>query len=300
MFVRNGLYTFPEFGLSRKKEDAMSYKQLKIFAMCCMIFDHAVRIFPLHQIFAPLADSLWNSGYGNLADWLLDDGVSYLMYIGRLAAPIFVYCIAQGFSHTSNVRRYIGRVFLTAVIAQIPYTLFDLAEMRVLGLEGNWRDTGLNILFTLALALCVLWVHEELKRRRLIFLSPLAAGAATWLAASLSMEGGKGYILLAWVCFIVRDRPRWQKALIYIPAVALSRWRLLLWVLESLGTAELSLALTNCLLNTLGNYFGMLVTLSDNGEKGRAGKGFQRFCYAFYPAHFALLALIGFLKPPLT
>lgn len=25
----------------------MNYKQLKIFAMCCMVFDHAVRIFPL-------------------------------------------------------------------------------------------------------------------------------------------------------------------------------------------------------------------------------------------------------------
>lgn len=277
----------------------MNYKQLKIFAMCCMVFDHVVRIFPLGQILAPLADLLWGRGYGNLADWLLDDGVLYIMYIGRLAAPIFIYCIAQGFAHTSNVRRYAGRVFLTAVIAQIPYTLFDLAEMRVLGLEGDWRETGLNILFTLALALCVLWAHEELKRRGLVFLSPLAVAAATLAAARLNMEGGKGYIILAWVYYVTRTRPRWQRALLYIPAVILSRWGLVLWVAESLGTPELSMALKNCLLNVLGNYFGMLVTLADNGEKGRAGKGFQRFCYAFYPAHFAVLALIGFLRPPL-
>ncbi|MCI8819414.1 MAG: hypothetical protein HFG04_09775, partial [Oscillibacter sp.] len=88
----------------------MNYKQLKIFAMVCMVFDHAVRIFPLHQIFAPLADLLWSGGYGGLADWLLEECTLYVMYIGRLAAPIFVYCIAQGFAHTSNVRRYIGRV----------------------------------------------------------------------------------------------------------------------------------------------------------------------------------------------
>ena len=265
-----------------------------------MVFDHTVRIFPLHQIFAPLADLLWSGGYGGLADWLLNECISYVMYIGRLAAPIFVYCIAQGFAHTSNVRRYIGRVFLTAVIAQVPYTLFDLAEMRVLGVEGNWRETGLNILFTLALALCVLWAHEELKRRKLLFLSPLAVAAATWLAMELRMEGGKGYIILAWVYYITRNCPRWQRALLYIPAVLLSRRGLVLWVAESLGTPELTGALRNCLLNVLGNYFGMLVTLSDNGEKGRAGKGFQRFCYAFYPAHFAVLALIGFLKPPLV
>lgn len=278
----------------------MNYKQLKLFAMCCMVFDHVVRIFPLGQIFAPLADLLWSKGYGGLADWLLDDCTLYIMYIGRLAAPIFVYCIAQGFAHTSNVRRYVGRVLLTAVIAQVPYTLFDLAEMRVLGVEGNWRETGLNILFTLALALCVLRAHEELKRRGLVLLSPLAVAAASWFAAWLNMEGGKGYILLAWVYYVTRTRPRWQRALLYIPAVMLSRRGLVLWVVESLGTEALSGALRNCLLNVLGNYFGMLVTLADNGEKGRAGKGFQRFCYAFYPAHFAVLALIGFLRPPLA
>lgn len=277
----------------------MNYRQLKIFAVCCMVFDHAVRIFPLHQMFAPLVDILWSAGYGGLADWLLDDFSLYLMYIGRLAAPIFVYCIAQGFAHTSNVRRYIGRVLLTAVIAQIPYTLFDLAEMRVVGLEGDWRETGLNILFTLALALCVLWAHEELKRRRLVFLSPAAVAAATWLAMRLSMEGGRGYIILAWVYYAARNRPRRQKALLYLPAVVLSRWGLIAWVMESLGTPEFSMVLSNCLLNVLGNYFGMLVTLSDNGEKGNAGKGFQYFMYAFYPAHFAVLALIGFLRPPL-
>ena len=114
------------------------------------------------------------------------------------------------------------------------------------------------------------------------------------------MEGGKGYIILAWVYYITRNRPRRHRALLYIPAVMLSRRGLVLWVVESLGTPELSGVLRNCLLNVLGNYFGMLVTLADNGEKGRAGKGFQRFCYAFYPAHFAVLALIGFLRPPLV
>jgi len=278
----------------------MNYKQLKIFAICCMVFDHAVRVFPLERMLAPLADKLWSLGYTGPSDWLLDDFTLYLMYIGRLAAPIFVYCVAQGFAHTSNARRYLGRLLVTAVIAQVPYTAFDLAESRLRGVAGNWRDTGLNILFTLALALCVLAAHEALKRRKLVFLSPLTVALATWLAMALNMEGGKGYIFLAYVYYITRTRPRWQRALAYIPAVMLSRWGLILWVTESAGTAELTGALRNCLLNVLGNYFGMLVTLADNGEKGRAGKGFQYFCYAFYPAHFAVLALVGFLRAPLV
>lgn len=278
----------------------MNYKQLKIFATCCMAFDHVARIFPLHRMLAPLADALWQMGCGGIADWLLEDFTLYLMYIGRLAAPIFIYCVAQGFAHTSNIRRYLGRILLAAVIAQAPYAAFGLAEDRLYGIAGDWRKTGLNILFTLALALCVLAAHRELKRRRLAFLGPLAAVSATWLAMRLDMEGGQGYIILTYVYYITRGRPRWQRALLFIPTVMLSRRGLVRWAVESLGTAELAGALRNCLLNVLGNYFGMLVTLSDNGEKGRAGKGFQYFCYAFYPAHFAVLALIGFLRPPLA
>lgn len=276
----------------------MNYKQLKIFAVCCMVFDHAVRVFPLSGMFAPLADFLWSSGYESFADWLLDDFTYYLMYIGRLAAPIFVYCVTLGFTHTSDIRRYLKRILLTAVIAQVPYTCFDLAESRLYGLEGDWRETSLNILFTLALALCVLAVHEELKRRKLVWLSPLAVLLVTWLAKRLHMEGGGGYIILAYAYYVTRNRPRWQRALLFIPAVLVSRRGLVLWVLESLHTPEFAVVLRNCLLNVLGNYFGMLVTLADNGEKGRVGKRFQIFMYAFYPAHFALFALAGFLRPP--
>ena len=278
----------------------MNHRQLKILAVCCMVFDHVARIFPLYRTLAPLADWLWEAGYGGLADWVLDSLPLYLLYIGRLAAPIFVYGIAQGFAHTADIRRYLGRILLTAFIAQIPYAAFDLAESRLYGLTGDWRETELNILFTLALCLAVLAVHEELKRRRLAVLSPLAVVFATWLAMTLHMEGGKGYILLVYVFYLTRNRPRWQRALLYIPAVMLSRRGLVLWVAESVGTPELSAVLRNCLLNVLGNYLGMLLTLLDNGEKGKAGKGFQRFMYAFYPAHFALLAAIGFLRPPLV
>ena len=66
----------------------MNYKQLKTLAILCMVFDHAVRIFPLYRMFAPLADWLWARGRGAAADWLLDGLPFYLMLIGRLAAPI--------------------------------------------------------------------------------------------------------------------------------------------------------------------------------------------------------------------
>lgn len=276
----------------------MNYKQLKILAILCMAFDHVIRIFPLHQIVAPLADQLWSAGRSAAADWLLEDLTLYLMLIGRLAAPIFLFCVAQGLLHTRDISRYLKRILLTAVTAQVPYTLFNLAEHRVAGIADAWvwQDVGLNICFTLALGLAALTGYRRLAERGHPLSWVLVCALATLCAILLHMEGGKGYVLLIFTFYLTRDLPRWQRALWFLPAVVLSRWGLAQWVLEDFTAGPIR----NFLLNTGGNYLGMLVTLAYTGEKGDAGRGFQRLCYAFYPVHFALLAFIGFMRPPLV
>lgn len=275
----------------------MNRKQLKLFAVVCMLFDHVVRIFPLYRLFAPLSDALWAAGREAASDWVTNDLTLGLMIISRLAAPIFVYGIAMGFLHTHDVKCYLRRLLVTAVIAQVPYTLFDLAEtQRCYGLDGDWRDTGLNILFTLALGLAALAVWEHCRRHQKLWLGALAAAAAFLPGYVIPMEGGRQYILLIFVFYFTRNLPRRQKVLLFIPAVMLSRWNLMWWAISEQSAG----AVRNCLLNVFGNYLGMLVTLADNGEQGQTGKTFQYGMYAFYPLHFAVLALAGFLLPPLA
>lgn len=275
----------------------MNYKHLKILAVLCMAFDHVTRIFPLYRIFIPLADRLYTAGHDAAGDWLLEDLTSYLMLIGRLAAPIFLFCVAQGLLHTRDINHYIRRILLTAVIAQLPYALFDLAEYRVLGIAENWRwqEVGLNICFTLALGLAALAVYRRLAEGGHPLSWVPVCAAATALATLLHMEGGRGYILLIFTFYLTRNLPRWQRALWFLPVVVLSRWGLVQWMLEDFTAGPIR----NFLLNTGGNYLGMLVTLAYTGEKGDVGRGFQRLCYAFYPAHFVLLSLAGFLQPSL-
>jgi len=45
-------------------------------------------------------------------------------FIGRLAAPIICYLIAEGYYYTSNEKRYLGRLLLFAAISHIPYVLY--------------------------------------------------------------------------------------------------------------------------------------------------------------------------------
>ena len=72
-------------------------------------------------------------------------GDIYLRLIGRLSFPLFAWAIANGARFTKNINKYLLRVFILAIISQIPY--------QVLFTAYGVDKPGLNILFTLALGL---------------------------------------------------------------------------------------------------------------------------------------------------
>lgn len=87
---------------------------IKVIAIICMLIDH------IGLIFFP--------------------SIETLRIIGRLAFPIFAYQIAQGYTYTSNVNKYMFRLWIFAIISQIPYSLV-LDTFRF------------NVIFTLAISL---------------------------------------------------------------------------------------------------------------------------------------------------
>lgn len=63
-------------------------------------------------------------------------------YFGRISFPLFAFLVGEGYSHTSNLKKYYKRLIVFALISQVPFMLFRT-------LVGEWRM--LNILFTLLL-----------------------------------------------------------------------------------------------------------------------------------------------------
>jgi hypothetical protein len=270
----------------------MSQTRLKVLALVSMFYDHFIRFFPLNDVIGPLVDWLYNIGLTGVSLWVGEWLPYLLLFLGRIAAPVFMFCIVQGFLHTRNIAKYITRVLATAVLAQLPYILFNLAEDRMNGIVGDWREVPLNILFTLGLGLLVLWGYATCMEKGKGVWGVVLVLLACGLARFVHVEGSEGYILIIFAFYLTRNRPSWQKALLFIAVLPIARYRLLLYTLED------SRMLLNAILNIAGPYLGILLTCLYSGEKGKAGKGLQRFMYAFYPLHLIILALIGFLIAP--
>ena len=79
---------------------------------------------------------------------------SYLNYIGRIAFPIFAFQISEGYIHTKNLKKYLLRLFVFALISQAPYALYRSAF---------FASFSLNVFFTLFLGLIGIILFEMFK-----------------------------------------------------------------------------------------------------------------------------------------
>ena len=91
----------------------------------------------------------------------------YIMcrYVGRIAMPIFVYMIVQGFFHTKSFKKYVCRMSIFAVVTQIFITILMFLNIKYLPLYTSAKQvyTNGNILFSFVIALCILkLIHEKI------------------------------------------------------------------------------------------------------------------------------------------
>lgn len=137
----------------------LTKNQLKILAMVCMTLDH------IGAAFFPQA--VW------------------LRVIGRLAFPLFSYCIAEGCRYTRNKARYFGSVFACGAVCVIAFLPF-----------GSFYG---NALITLSMSILLLYGMEAWKSSgKLRFLALTAALAAVFylLCRTVYIDYGFAGVLL--------------------------------------------------------------------------------------------------------
>nr|WP_276939334.1 TraX family protein [Helcococcus sueciensis] len=84
----------------------MTASILKLIAIISMTIDH-------------IGAYLFYSG----SDIVSPQGINLMRSIGRMALPIFAYFLVVGYFKTRDIKKYISRIHLFAIISQIPFTL---------------------------------------------------------------------------------------------------------------------------------------------------------------------------------
>lgn len=125
---------------------------LKNIAVVTMLIDHIGAVIMTRLL---IRNGLYEAMVNQEAytAWMGQNGGMYGIYmamriIGRLAFPIYCFLLVEGFQKTHNVKKYLGRMFLFALISEVP---FDLA------FSGKaWYPAYQNVFFTLLLGLMVI------------------------------------------------------------------------------------------------------------------------------------------------
>lgn len=229
--------------------------QLKILAMVCMVCSHLS------------STILW--------------GMHWLDSIGRLAFPIFAFLLAEGFRHTKDVKKYLLRLFLFALVTEIPFNLMS---------EGSFfYPFHQNVLFTFCIALLMMaWIEKSkgTSRPRLILRVVLSV-IVGYLLGFITFVDYFGYgILMALTFYLFHEyKYGWAAELIIMVYV---NW-------ELIGGLVFPVTIFGCEINIPQQGFAVLALILIwlyNGKQGSVGKKIQYACYAFYPVHMLVLWLL--------
>ena len=118
--------------------------KIKLAAIIIMTLDHIGAILGqrgLSVFISPLPPDI----AGTIAAWL--------RVIGRMAFPLFAFFIVEGILHTRNVKRYLSRLYIFAVISEPFYYFGFTGEASVGGFfDSLARLNFTNVFFTLAIS----------------------------------------------------------------------------------------------------------------------------------------------------
>lgn len=213
---------------------------LKLIAICTMFIDHLRYIIPTQPMF--------------------------MSCIGRISFPIFSFQIVQGYLHTRNLKKYILRLFIVAIISQIPYYLY-------------FHNGSLNVLFTLILGLLCIYTYEKFAKKSK-FLTITVILLIMLLSYYFKCDYSYYGISIILVFYILRE----HKIIMSITFLIVTAIYYIIKYLF-LSTTDFIWLYCSCALS-------LIPCLLYNGKQGPKIK---YLFYLFYPVHLSILLLFAHL-----
>jgi hypothetical protein len=211
---------------------------------------------------------------------------SWVFVLGRLAFPIFAFMAAEGYFHTHSYRKYILRLFVFAVISEVPYDLMK---------SGTIFDTyDQNVLWTFLFALLCIRLIDFVKAKQKMWAYILTAVVVSLIGlavGSLSYVdyGGMG-VLMVLIFYFFHERKWWCMLAQFI----------LLFLINVFMLGALSPVILVSVFGLQSEIplqgfavFSLIPIWMYHGRQGHHSRPFQYACYAFYPVHMIILSVIA-------
>lgn len=237
-----------------KMEKGFTGNKLKLIAILSMTLDHVI------SVLYPNYPTDW---------WIIA-----LHILGRLAAPIFWFMVSEGYHYTRNVKKYLLRLFIFAVIGHFAYN-FAFGIPFIPFKTSFFNQT--SVIWPLFLGVLGLVVvnSEELKQGQktlLVFLLAALAFPSDWSSPAFLV-----------VLYMGQHRDNFKKQMaMMLLWIAVYSAVYVIFINPLYGIIQMGVALTIPLLK---NY---------NGQRG-SFKGMKYFFYIYYPFHLVICGIIRVL-----
>ena len=249
---------------SKKREIGFSHNALIIIAMFSMLMDHIGLVLIKNGKLYGYDEILYKNAISlvEAKPWIMI--FTLCRMVGRISFPIYAFLIVEGFRKTSNIFRYVLRVFALAIVSEIPFDL--IVFNKFLSLDCLMLQ---NVVWTYFIGLLMLIIVKALNPiSELLSVVPaaLAIVACYFLKTDYWLEG----IILIFIFYMFR---------------------------HDLNVKCL-LALVVTFIMSMGHYYGIgalsvFFIYFYDGQKGYLD--LKRIHYIFYPLHMLILYGLVFI-----
>lgn len=216
-------------------------------------------------------------------------------FIGRLTGPTMAYFIAEGYQYTGNVKKYVGRLGIFALLSWAPFVFFEFGCFPVTITAGNCVTPGMalqfyfatkditvaiypwfGVVYTLFLSLLAIWLWDKGKCPKWC----KVLGIIGLCMASIFGDWPIFDILYALFFFCYREQPKKKWIAFSIVTVITFIFGGISWT----GLYQLGIFMVL-----------LLIQFCYNGEGGSRKSIHKWFFYIFYPLHLVVLGLLKFV-----
>ena len=187
------------------------------------------------------------------------DGPEWFSLVGRVSFPLFAFLIGEGFRYTKDRKKYFYRIFLYALVLQIP----DLLSIE--------KYDG-NIFFTLSFGILSLLILNNTKLNK--FIKIILVIIIVVSAEMLTLDYGSYGVMIIIIFYLFRE----NNIMTAFSFTAVN----ILWI------SFFQMSATQ-----LYSIFVLPLIFLYNGKEG---KKMKLFFYLYYPLHLIVLYLLAELK----